>query len=130
MMRTMMARMDAIEATQRRGITHVIRDHNEEEEELETIKEEQEEHMTMEERMIRVINSVGGKPKLDTPIYSNCLNPKELIDWIGEMEKFFEFKKISDRRRVRFASMKLRSHASLWWDKLQWNKKMQWQREN
>lgn len=45
MMRTRMARMDSIEVAQRRGITHVIRDDNDDEEELETIKEEQ---MTME----------------------------------------------------------------------------------
>ena len=35
--------------------------------------------MTMEERMIRAIRNIGGKPKLDTPIYSSCLSPKELI---------------------------------------------------
>ena len=36
--------------------------------------------MTIEERMISAINSIGGKPKLDTPIYFSSLNPKELID--------------------------------------------------
>ena len=35
------------------------------------------------------------------------------------MEKFFEFEKIRYPQRVRFASTKFRSHASLWWDKLQ-----------
>ena len=49
----MMTRMDAIEAGQRRGITHVIRDDNEEEEELETMREEQEERMKMEERITK-----------------------------------------------------------------------------
>ena len=34
------------------------------------------------------------------------------------MEKLFELEQFGDPRRVRFASMKLRSHASLWWDKL------------
>ena len=50
--------------------------------------------MTIEERMIKAINSNGGKPKLDTPIYFGCLNIEELIHWIGEMEKFFEFDRI------------------------------------
>ena len=36
--------------------------------------------MTIEERMIRAISIIGAKPKLDIPIYSDCLNPKELID--------------------------------------------------
>ena len=43
MMRTMMARMDAVEASQRRGITHVLRDDSDDEKEEDTIREEQEE---------------------------------------------------------------------------------------
>ena len=38
------------------------------------------------------------------------------------MKKIFEFEQIRDPRRVRFASSKLRSHASLWWDTLQLNR--------
>jgi len=45
----------------------------------------------VEERMIRAINSIGGKSKLDSSFYSKSLNPEELIDWIEEMKKFFEF---------------------------------------
>ena len=58
-------------------MTHVMKYDNDDEEELETIKEKQEEQMTMEERMIRDINSIGGKPKVDTLIYYDSLNPKE-----------------------------------------------------
>lgn len=118
MMRTMMARMDVIEAAKRRRITHVIRDDNDGEEEVEPIKKEQEEQMTIEKRMIRAINSVGVKPKLNAHVYSDSLNPKELIDWIREMEGFYEFEHIRDLRIVKFASTKLRSRASLRWDKL------------
>ena len=60
----------------------------------------------MEDRMIKSINSIGGKPRLDSPIYPGILNPRELIDWIGEMEKYFDFKWITDPMRVRFASTK------------------------
>ena len=41
------------------------------------------------------------------------------MDWIGEMKKFFEFEHIRDSRRVRFVSKKLKSHAYLWWNRLQ-----------
>jgi hypothetical protein len=47
----------------------VVQDIKDDEGESKTTREEIEEHMTMEERMIRAINSTGGKPKLDTPIY-------------------------------------------------------------
>lgn len=86
MMRTMMPRLDAVEASHRRGITYVMKDDNDDEEELEIIRDDPKEKMTMEERMLKAINNIGGKPRLDTPVYSGSLNPQELIDWIGEME--------------------------------------------
>ena len=52
--------------------------------------------MTIEERIIKAISNIKGKPRLDTHVYYNSLNHKELIDWIGEMEKLFEFEKIRD----------------------------------
>ena len=55
----------------------MIRDDNDDEEGLEIIKEEKEEKRRMEERIIRAISSIGGKPKLDTHIYSSNLYPKE-----------------------------------------------------
>jgi len=76
----MMTIMDAIEAAQRRGIAQVARDFSNDE--AKTKREEQEEQVTVEERMIRAINTIGCKPRLDTLIYSRNLNLKELIDLI------------------------------------------------
>ena len=39
--------------------------------------------------MIKSISTIGGKPRLDPPIYSEILNPRELIDWIEEMKNIF-----------------------------------------
>ena len=52
-----------------------------------------------------------GEHRLDTPIYFGSLKTKEIIDCMGEMEKYFEFEWITYPMRVRFASTKLRSHA-------------------
>jgi hypothetical protein len=90
--------------SQRRGIAHVVWDINDDEVESKTTREEPKEHVIVEERMIKEINGIGGKPKLDTPVYYGSLNPEELIDWIGEMENFFEFENIRDPRRVRFSN--------------------------
>ena len=84
--------MYSFKETWRRGITHVMNDDNKYQEELETIREELEEWMKMQERVIKSINSIGGK--LDIIIYSGILNPEELIDWIGEMEFFFSLRKL------------------------------------
>ena len=47
--------------------------------------------MTVEDRIIRSINGIGGKPKLGTLVYSRSLNINELVDYIRQMENFFEF---------------------------------------
>ena len=70
---------------------------------IKTTREELED-MTMEDRMIKAIDNIGGKPRVDTPIYFGSLNPEELIYYIGEMEKYFEFKWMKDPMRVIFVS--------------------------
>ena len=47
------------------------------------------------------------------------LNPKELIDWINELEKYFEYEGIEDLDRVRFVKAKLKGHAKIWWYEVQ-----------
>ena len=42
-----------------------------------------------------------------------------LIDWIGELERYFEYENAWDPNQVRFATTKLKGHATLWWDMLQ-----------
>ena len=99
-MRTMMSRMDAIEVVQRRGIASVMQDNGDDEAESKTTRKEIEENMTVKDKMIRAINDIIGTPKLYTLLYSGSLNHKELIDWIGEMEKFSEFEQIRDHESL------------------------------
>ena len=51
--------------------------------------------------------------------FSGTLNPEDLIDWIGELEDYFELEDIEDPLRVRLAQTKLKGHATLWWKELQ-----------
>ena len=55
--------------------------------------------------------------------FSGILNPKDLIDWIGELEDYFELEDIEDPLRVRIAHTKLKGHAALWWKELQIGKR-------
>ena len=48
--------------------------------------------------------------------YNGSLNPEELVEWINDMEKFFEYEEMNDEKKVKFAVTKLKGHASLWWD--------------
>jgi hypothetical protein len=46
------------------------------------------------------------------------LNLKDLINWIGELEDYFELEDIEDPLRVRLAQTKLKGHVALWWKEL------------
>ena len=48
--------------------------------------------------------------------FSGTLNPEDLIDWIGELEDYFDFE---DPLRVRLAQTKLKGHATLFFKELQ-----------
>ena len=53
------------------------------------------------------------------PIYQGGLNPEELMNWINNMEKFFDYEEMEDEKKVKFAVRKLKGHAMLWWDGVQ-----------
>ena len=45
--------------------------------------------------------------------FLGTLNLGDLIDWIGELEDYFELEDIEDLLRLRIAQTKLKGHASL-----------------
>ena len=50
--------------------------------------------------------------------FLGTLNPEDLIDWIGELEEYFELEGIKYLLRVRIAQTKLKGHGALWWKEL------------
>ena len=53
------------------------------------------------------------KHKMEVSNFSCTLNPKDLIDWIGELEDYFELEGIKDPLKVRLEQTKLKGHAAL-----------------
>ena len=53
------------------------------------------------------------KHKMEVSNSSCTLIPNDLIDWIGELEDYFELEDTKDPLRVRLAQTKLKGHASL-----------------
>ena len=66
-----------------------------------------------EEKIFKAITKIGKIPKFDVPTFSRNLNLEELIDWINELEEYFEYEEIEDSDRVRFAKAKLKGHAKI-----------------
>jgi len=93
------------EETEYRGV-----DHQGEQE------EEQLERMPFEERMLRALEGRNDGIKVEVPEYAGNLKPKELIDWLNSMEKFFEWKPMTEEKKVKIACTKLKGRAMIWWD--------------
>ena len=59
------------------------------------------------------------KHKMEVSNFLGTLNPEGLINWIGELEDYFELEDIEDPLRVRLTKTKLKGHAALWWKEWQ-----------
>ena len=57
--------------------------------------------------------------KNDFPEFSGDLNIEEFFQWLFEVERFFEYRDISDKKKVKFVAHKLKKSAWEWWEQLQ-----------
>ena len=53
------------------------------------------------------------------PTYEGSLTAEHLINWINELDKYFEYYELDEDEKVNLASTRLKGHASLWWDSVQ-----------
>ncbi|GKV33822.1 hypothetical protein SLEP1_g42272 [Rubroshorea leprosula] len=56
--------------------------------------------------------------KIDIPDFEGRLQPDKFIDWLHTVERVFELKDIPDDKRVKLVAIKLKKHASIWWENL------------
>jgi hypothetical protein len=54
--------------------------------------------------------------KVDIPEFEGRMQPDEFIDWLNTIERIFEYKDVSEHHKVKLVAIKLRKHASLWWE--------------
>ncbi|CAL2266527.1 unnamed protein product [Prunus armeniaca] len=57
--------------------------------------------------------------KVDIPIYKGDVDPEKLDNWIDTLETYFTLYKYSNVQKIKFASLKLSSHALTWWKSYQ-----------
>jgi hypothetical protein len=72
-----------------------------------------------EEQLLRAVSILGGRAKIEVPMYEGNLDVEELLDWIRSMDKHFDYEDVNEEKKVKQEVTRLKGHATLWWDELQ-----------
>ena len=65
------------------------------------------------ERLLRVLSRENSNFVVEAVPYDEKLDTNVVLDWIFDMEKFFEYEKTLGNRKVKIAVTRLKGHASL-----------------
>ena len=71
-----------------------------------------------EARLLRVLSRANAKPTVEVVPYNGKLDINVVLDWISNIEKFFDYENTLDNRKVKIFVTKLKGHASIWWEHL------------
>ncbi|GJW52999.1 reverse transcriptase domain-containing protein [Tanacetum coccineum] len=58
----------------------------------------------------------GMELKIEIPEFTGKVHTDDFIDWFSTVERVFDVRDIPDKLKVKLVTIKLRQHASLWWD--------------
>ena len=58
------------------------------------------------------------KLKVDIPNFSGDLNIEGFLDWLIELDKFFDYIELPKDKKVKFVAYMLKRGASIWWGRL------------
>jgi len=56
--------------------------------------------------------------KIDIPEFEGKPDPDDFVEWLQTIERIFEFKEISEDKKVKLVAPKLQKYSSLWWANL------------
>ncbi|VFQ86011.1 unnamed protein product [Cuscuta campestris] len=57
----------------------------------------------------------GSDFKVDIPTFEGKNDPDEFLEWLETVERVFDFKDVSDEKKVKIVALKFRKYASTWW---------------
>lgn len=56
--------------------------------------------------------------RMEIPEFAGGVQPDEFIDWLHTVERVFDLREVPDSLKVKLVAVKLKKHASLWWEHL------------
>ncbi|XP_071688487.1 uncharacterized protein [Rutidosis leptorrhynchoides] len=60
--------------------------------------------------------------KIEIPEFKGVLQPDDFLDWLSTVERIFDLRDVPEHLKVKLVAIKLRKHASLWWDNVKKNR--------
>jgi hypothetical protein len=77
------------------------------------------------ECLIRVVARMSARAKMYIPVYEGNLDVEELLDWIRDLDTYFDYEDVKEYKKVKHVVTILKGHATLWWDELQADRRCQ-----
>jgi uncharacterized NAD(P)/FAD-binding protein YdhS len=63
-------------------------------------------------------SSRSNDTRVEIPDFEGKLQPGEFVDWLQTVERVFEYKEVPEEKKVKIIVVKLKKHASIWWENL------------
>jgi hypothetical protein len=122
-MHELRARLDAMETAQR--CTVDVGDISEDESENDAGNEGEEVAVedVVDECLFKAIARIGAREKMEIPMYEGNLDVEEILDWIRDLYKYFDYEDVEEDKKIKHAITRLKGQAALWWDELQADKR-------
>ncbi|XP_026459445.1 uncharacterized protein LOC113360113 [Papaver somniferum] len=100
------------------GVVYITEDSDDED----NREDDQHRRWTKDRRICSGHTSYGSLPeyklKEDRPTFNGSFKIEELLDWLYEVEAFFEFMDIPDDSKVKLVAYKLKGGDVAWWEKI------------
>ena len=73
--------------------------------------------------LLRYVLGSRSRPKASLSTHDGNFSAEGLIDWIGELDQYFDNEEIEEDKKVKLIVIRLKGHAALWWDSVQAERK-------
>ena len=54
--------------------------------------------------------------KMELPTFNGQLHIEEFLDWLNEVERFFDYMEIPNDKKAKLVAYKLKGGVSAWWE--------------
>jgi hypothetical protein len=72
-----------------------------------------------EECLFRVVARIGAREKMNIAVYEGNLVVEEILDWIRDLDKYFDYEDVKEDKKFKHSITRLKGHVTLCWDELQ-----------